>query len=148
MVENYFEGIEKLINSESEKKRKEIIYVANLINQDFNKFNKVFNPDKKVSPEELPKHLYDNILGIFKEIEESYEVGFGIHTLAGDGKPKFESIQLNWEKFVNSHPSKKEESGKNSYRMQLTSLGLSIVNGLREIQGKVGLKEQVNGFYL
>lgn len=131
MFEDFLKKRYEEIELDSEKKKKSIQYITNLIKADAKRYIHAFGLDN--SQRDLESILYKKVVDTINDLAKEYCRPFGIKQYFGETYPH---IELGWTEFA-----EKRKKGLSNY-INLTEEGIKIINEYRLINGLLSLDEE------
>lgn len=145
MLEDFVLNEHKKIDETSEKEKKGVSYIAGLIEQEPEKFERIFNPEGKIPKSDFPEKVYNLVKMEIKRLDEEYTRLFGVtisYFIPGK-EPRTPAVLLEWAKYKCSVPTTAKNSNQmTTHTFQPTELGVQIINDYRELFGIVSAEKQ------
>jgi hypothetical protein len=140
------------IDRRAKRDKAAVCYISSLLEQSWDEFKRVFDPEGEISADELPEKLFVGVQKTIEEIQEEYcrVIGIRLYYFPGNHEPIHPAAQLGWAEFRMFTPpkiiQKMKEKGefpeRPAHSLRPTQLGVDVVNGYRSAQDYVSLEEQ------
>lgn len=146
MLEDFVLNEHKKIDETSEKEKKGVSYIAGLIEQEPEKFERIFNPEGKIPQQNFPEKVYNFVKETIKGLDEEYTRPFGVtisYFIPGQ-KLLNSAVLLGWGEYKCVGISEKQNPNKVlPHVMVPTELGVQIINDYRKSLGYISTKEHM-----
>ncbi len=130
MLENLFVQKACQIREQAVNDMNVAFFIVNLIDIEWSKYSKVFNPTGSVSKDLLPEHVYSSVEKTLQNLEGSSS---GRIVRCKDKTNPPVAVQLGWAE-LQASPSE-EDSKLSIYNFKLTDLGTRVIKSYRHVRG-------------
>ncbi len=146
MLEDFVLNEHKKINEKSEKEKKGVSYIAGLIEQEPEKFERIFNPEGKIPKSDFPEKVYNSVKKTIQRLDEEHTRSFGVtisYFIPGM-EPRNPAVLLGWAKYkCNAPVTAKNSNHVTAHILQPTELGISVMNNYRESLGGISTEKHM-----